>query len=357
QVAAVIGAEVPGPLLQAVLGWPEAAVQESLTHLQATELLYETRLVPTPVYTFKHVLTQAAAAQALLPRARQALHEQIAQVLEARFPETLETQSELLAYHYTEAGLPAHAVPYWQRAGQQALQRSANLEAVQHLTTGLGLLATLPDTPARAQQELDLRIALGPALMATKGYAAPEVEQIYARARELCRQAGDTPQLFPTLRGLCWLYLTRGGLSPARELGEQMLRLAQHVQDPAFLLEAYRALGAILFWHGEFVASRTHLEQGIALYNPQQHRSHAFVYAHDPGVGCLSYMSRVLWFQGYPNQALQRSAESLRLAQELAHPQSQAYALHFAAALHQHRGEWRAAQARAEALMALAREQ
>src|SRR5262249_43300659 len=158
--------------------------------------------------------------QSLLRSTRQQYHQCIAQVLVERFPETAETQPELLAHHYTEAGLAAHAIPYWQQAGQQALQRSANLEASQHLTKGLALLAMLPEAPARAQQELDLQIALGSALMATKGVTAPEVELTYARARALCAQVGDTPQLFPTLWGLCRFYLGRGALPTARELGE-----------------------------------------------------------------------------------------------------------------------------------------
>ena len=133
----------------------------------------------------------------------------------------------MLAHHYTEAGLTEQAIPYWQRAGQQALQRSANLEAVAHLTRGLTLLATLPDTPARAQQELDLQLALGPALMATRGRAAPEVEQTYARARVLCEQIGETPQRFLTLQGLWQFYVNLGALPTARELGQQLLQLAQ----------------------------------------------------------------------------------------------------------------------------------
>jgi hypothetical protein len=163
--------------------------------------------------------------------------------LEARFPELCETQPELLAHHYTEAGLMAQAVPYWQRAGQRAIERSANLEAVAHLTQGLELLATLPDTPERAQQELDLQTTLGPALMFTKGQAAPEVLQAYARARALCQQMGETPQLFQVLRGVWLFYLMRMELRTARELGEQLLTLAQQVGDPALLLEAHSTLG------------------------------------------------------------------------------------------------------------------
>jgi hypothetical protein len=139
------------------------------------------------------------------------------------------------------------------------------LEAFRHLTTGLALLARLPETPVRAQQELDLQIALGPALVATKGYAAPEVEQTYAQARTLCAQVGETPQLFHTLRGLCRFYLTRGALPTARELGEQLDRLAQRVAAPMHRLEAHGVLGGALCFLGEYAAARAHCEQGVAL--------------------------------------------------------------------------------------------
>ena len=180
-------------------------------------------------YLFKHALIQDTAYQSLLKSSRQQLHQQIAQVLEERFPETKDTQPELLAHHYTEAGLIAQAIPYWQQAGQRASQRSAYVEAVSHLTAGLELLKTLPDTPERAQQELTLQIALGAPLMATKGYAAPEVESAYARARELCQQWGDSSTL-PCAAGTVGVLLMRGELQTARELGEQLLELAQQPQ-------------------------------------------------------------------------------------------------------------------------------
>ena len=162
---------------------------------------------------------QDAAYQSILRRTRQHYHQQVAEIMETRFADLVQTEPELVAHHYTEAGAADQAIPYWQRAGQQALQRSANLEAVQHLTTALELLAPLPETPARAQQELDLQIALGPAWMATKGIAAPEVEQTYARARALCEQIGDTPQLFPTLRGLWRFYLGPGSVADSAGAG------------------------------------------------------------------------------------------------------------------------------------------
>jgi predicted ATPase len=269
-----------------------------------------------------------------------------------------ETQPELVAHHYTEAGLPAPAIPYWQRAGQQCLQRSAHTEAVQHLTKGLELLATLPETPARVQQELDLRMALRPALVATKGFAAPVVGHTYARARALCQQVGDTPQFFPALWGLWVFYNVRGELRTAQELGEHLLSLAQCAEDPALLLQAHHALETTLFWSGEFPAALEHMEQGLARYSPQEHRSHAFLYGgHDPGVCCLAHGAQALWYCGYPAQALQRSHEALRLAQDLSHPSSLAHALGFVAKLHTHRRERGAVREQAEALMGLATEQ
>ena len=187
QLGAVLGREFAYELIQAVALMDEATVQRGLAQLVDAELLYQRGRPPQARYLFKHALIQEAAYRSLLKSTRQQYHQRSAQVLAAQFPEIVETQPELLAHHYTEAGLTEQAIPYWQQAGQQALQRSANPEAVQHLTRGLELLATLPETPTRAQQELDLQIALGPALIATKGLAAPEVEQTYARARALCR--------------------------------------------------------------------------------------------------------------------------------------------------------------------------
>jgi predicted ATPase len=300
-------------------------------------------------------LIQDAAYQSLLKSTRQRYHRQIAQVLEAQFPDTAAAQPELLAQHYTEAGLQEEAIPYWHKAGQRAIQRTANLEAIAHLTRGLELLALLPDTPQWVQQELGFQTTLGPALMATKGYAAPEVAKTFARARELCQQLGETPQTFVVLRGLWGFYTVRGALQTARELGEQLLRLAQTVQDPALLLEAHYGLGATFFYLGEFTLAREHSEQGMVYYDPQKRRSHSAL--QDPGVACLSYTAWALWYLGYPEQALNRSSEALTLARELAHPISGAWAMDFAAMLHQHRREGQAAQERAEAAITICTEQ
>jgi predicted ATPase/DNA-binding winged helix-turn-helix (wHTH) protein/class 3 adenylate cyclase len=356
QMAAVIGKDVPLALLHAMAELPEAELQRGLLHLQTTEFLHETGFVPERVYTFKHVLTRDVAYQSLLASTRQHLHQRIAQVLVERLPNMAESQPELLAHHYTEAGLPASAVAYWQRAGQRAIERSALVEAVAHLTRGLELLPLLPDTPERARQELVLQTTLGPALMATRGYAAPEVVQAYTRARQLGQQVGDNAQLLAALVGLQRYYLVRGELQTARELGEQCLSLAQGVQDPGLLLEAHAALGIVLFWIGEFAPSRLHLEQAMALYDPQQHCAAAF-YGQAPGVGYRRYVAWLLWLLGYPDQALENTRAALSLAQELVHPLSLAMALCCAAVFHQLRREVGAAQERAEAAIALCTEQ
>jgi predicted ATPase len=243
QLGATLGREFAYELLQAVSPWDEGTLRRGLQQLVATEFLYQRGLPPQATYLFKHALIQDAAYQSLLRSTRQQYHQRIAQVLEAQFPETVTTQPELLAYHYTEAGLTEQAIPYWQRAGQRAVERSAHVEAISHLTKGLELLKTLPDTPERTRQELDLQITLGPALMVIKGPAAPEAERVYNRARALCQHVGETPQLYPTLWGLWLFYIERGEVQTARELGEQLLTLAQRAQDPALLVEAYHALG------------------------------------------------------------------------------------------------------------------
>jgi predicted ATPase len=219
------------------------------------------------------------------------------------------------------------------------------------------LLKTLPDTPNRTLQELDLQITLGAPLMATKGYGAAEVEKTYARARELCQQVGETPQIFPALLGLCGFYLVRAELQTAQELGQQILRLARSLQDRMSLLLAHFSLGPPLFWLGEFQSARTHLEAGSALYDSLKDRFLAWQAGLDPGVVCLSYAALTLWFQGYPDQALKRSHEALTLARQLSHPHSVAEALCFIAWLHQFRREGQTAQEWAEAVIALSTEQ
>ena len=247
----------------------------------------------------------------------------------------METQPELVAHHYTAAACPDPAIGYWQRAGQHAAQRSAHQEAVQHLTTGLELLATRPDTSERTEQELALHMALGPVLMATRGVAAAEVEQTHSRAWALCQQLGETPQQFVALHGLWRVYQNGGRLAMAREVAEQLLSLAQRQHDAARLMVAHAALGITLFFMGELTSARLHPEQGIALSDPEAQRTLALRYGQAPGVQCLSYAAYTLWCLGSPEQGLARSQEACTMARELEHPLSLATALFFAARLWQ----------------------
>jgi predicted ATPase len=302
-------------------------------------------------------LIQDAAYQSMLKSTRQQVHQHIAQVLETRFPTLMATQPELVAQHYTAAGCTEPAVCYWQRAGQQASDRSANLEAISHCTTGIELLQTLPEAPAHTQQALTLYITLGAALQMTKGLAAPEVEHAYTQARALCQQVGETPELAPVLYGLWRFYLTRSQLHPARELGDTLLRLAQRAQDPALAVLAHNALGTTWCLLGALPAARPHVEEAIAHYMPDQRRAPMFRIGQDPGVSGRTYAALVLWLLGYPDQALAHIHDALTLAHALSHPFSLAFARRWAAYVSQFRRDVPGVHEQAEAAVALSAEQ
>jgi predicted ATPase len=358
QQLAVIGREFPLSLVKHVIAHPEDELYRLLASLQHKEFLYEQPAFPEVEYLFKHALTQEVAYNSVLIEQRKALHERTAQAMESLYSTKLEDHYSELAHHYSRSGNTQKAVEYLQLAGQQAVQRSANVEAISHLTHALALLETLSDTPERTQQELSLQMTLGPVLMATKGYAASEVGTAYTRARELCQQIGKIPQLFPVLFGLWVFHTVRAEHEKARELAGLLLSLAQSAQDSALLLEAHHALGQTFFFLGELAPARIHLEQGITLYDLHQHHSLAFLYgAGDPGVFCQGFVAFALWLLGYPDQALKKSHEALVLAQELSHPHSLASTLTHGAMLHYLRREVQATQERVEVLITLSHEQ
>jgi tetratricopeptide (TPR) repeat protein len=326
QLGATLGREFAYALLQAVWPWDEGTLQQGLHQLVEAEFLYQQGLPPQATYRFKHALIQDAASQSLLKSTRQQYHQRIAQVLEAHFPEVAATQPEWLAHHCTEAGLTAQAIAYWQRAGEHAHERSAPLEAISHCTTGIALLQTLPETPARTQQAVTLHLTLGAALQMAKGLAAPEVEQAYTQAYAWCQQVGETPALVPVLLGLWRFYMVRSQFQMARELGETLLRLAQRAGDPALTVLAHYARGWTWCCLGALPAARQHLEEGGARYTPDQRRAPVFRMGHDPGVACRAFAAMTLCVLGYPAQALARLHEALALAHELSHPYSLAHA-------------------------------
>jgi class 3 adenylate cyclase/predicted ATPase len=357
QQAAVIGRQFSYPLLQSVSGLNEVTLQQELTRLLEAGLIYQHGVLPEATYIFKHALIQDIAYASLLRSRRQQYHAHIAEVLETQFPDTIATQPELLAQHCTEAGLIEKAIDYWQQAGEYAVKRSANAEAVSHLQTGQALLQRLPATPQRAHQELMLCLNLAIALVALQGQSAAEVERVFRRARDLCQQVGETPQLLPVLWGLFRLYFARSAFGIAHEFAEQILHLATSGQEPALLLEAQRGLGVTLFCLGDLSSARDRLQQSIALYDPQLHQSHAVLYGQDPSVVCRSYLSFTLWLLGYPDQALTLIYEALRYARALSHPHTLAFALIATAYLHQLRREPQPARAHAEAAISLSSDQ
>ena len=358
QQLAVIGREFPLGLVRQVIPLSEDELYRLLSALQRKEFLYEQPVFPEVEYIFKHALTQEVAYNSVLIERRKVLHEQSGHAIEQLYHERLDEHYDDLAHHYSRSGNTEKAIEYLHLAGQQAVQRSAYAEAVQHLTTALELLTTLPDTRERARQELMLHVTLGLPLLATRSVASPEVLATFTRAWKLCEQLGETRQFFSVLFGLLIFHLVRGEFLTARELGEQLLGLAQREQDPALLVEAYRAVGRTLFFLGEFGAAQAHLEQSLTLYDAQRHHSHVFFNGiEEPGIFGFSYVALVLWHLGYPDQALQKSEAALTLAQELSHPFSLCTARIFAATSHQLRRERALTQEWAEAGITLAREQ
>ena len=326
QLAAVLGRAFGRELLAAISPLGEAALDAALDKLVAAELVYRRGLAPNLTYEFKHALVQDAAYQSLLKSTRQQYHGRIARALEEEFPETAEIQPELLAHHYTEAGLASQAIPYWQRAGRRAVERSANLEAIAHLTKGLELLETLPGTPERAEQECVLQIALITPIIATKGYGAPELERAFTRALEFSERIGDIEQIFPMLYGRWVFHLVTGQIADSREFAEELLGLAEGQHSEIGRMVGHRVLGTTLAVTGRLAPARGHLEQAIAHYDPEPHRPLAFLYGQDIRVAALSILAMTLWFLGYPEQALERTSEAVDQARALSHPNSLFYA-------------------------------
>ncbi|MBI3796153.1 MAG: AAA family ATPase [Deltaproteobacteria bacterium] len=359
QQLAAIGREFPLSLVRQVVLQPEEELYRLLSSLQSKEFLYERPAFPEVEYLFKHALTQEVAYGTVLQERRKALHEQTAQAIEALYRSSLDDHYSELAHHYSRSGNTPKAVEYLHLAGQQAAQRSATAEAIHHLTAALELLKTLPAAPERTQRELMLQITLGGVLQDTKGFAALEAERVFARARELCQEVGETPHLFPVLFGLGQSCVARAELQTARQLGEQCLRLAQHIQDPTMLGAAYSLLGTALQNQGELALAQEYLERGIMLYGPQQQDPSWSQDSHprlNRIVPCLSIAAMNLWFLGYPAQAQRRIQEALTLSRALTDPFNLAYALNVAANLHHFRKEIQAAQEQAEALITLSSE-
>jgi predicted ATPase len=339
-----------------VAGRPEEQLQGALDQLVASELVFRRGAPPDATYSIKHALVQDAAYQSLLRSRRQQLHGRIAGVLEKRLLDAVDAQPEVLAHHCTEAGLAEKAVDYWHQAGRLASERAALAEAIGHFGKALELLGAFRDPSAGMQREIDLQIALGGALIAAKGYAAPETGRAYARAGELCRQVGDVGRLFPLLFGQWVFHMARAEHAAAQEIAAEALRAAERDGDAAGLVVGHRAVGIGSLWRGDLVDARAHLEQELALYDPERHRCLASVYAYDPRLAGLSGLAFTLFQLGYPEQAVARCREAVDDAARLSHPAGLAYVLHHACMLDQVRRDAAAVRQRAAALVALSAE-
>lgn len=361
--ASVQGPEFDSAVVARVMGREAADVEERLDVLERGHSLVRLvgeRAFPDGAlsvrYGFVHVLYQNALYAALQPTRKAAWSAAAAWALLGHHGEKSAGLAAELAMLFEAARDHERAADYYLWAAENAARIFAHSEAVALARRGLALLQALPDTHARARRELPLQVTLGVQLQVSQGYAAPEAERTYARARTLCEEIPEAASLFRVLWGLWMFYYVRPELEKARELAEQLVMLAERAQDPAQLLQARQALSTTSFSLGHPAATRTHMEQGIALYDLKRHSSHTDLYGQDPGVVYLAFGAVAVWLLGYPDQAVERSRQAVALGEELGQPSTLALALYFAAMLRQYRREGPAIQQSAEATSAIATE-
>ncbi|MGH8643903.1 MAG: adenylate/guanylate cyclase domain-containing protein [Gammaproteobacteria bacterium] len=329
QTGAAIGREFTYDLLRATVEATDSQLRNALDLFVASGLISQGGEIPAAKYLFKHALVQEAAYSTLLKKPRQLLHARIAKTLESGFAERVKMEPELLAYHYEQAALPGPAVDYWHRAARSAAERSANMEALNHFHKALQLLKDLPQGLERNTLELGLLIARGAPLLFVKGYASDEMEQNYSRAKHLSQDISDPVHQFRAIWGLWVFRLVKGQLVEARGLAESLLALANREQSSDLLVEAHRNLGTTYFWLGRFDEAKAHLLTAKALYDRNQHRSHALLYGQDPGITARIYLARTLWVLGEVEQAETLALEAIGMARELDHPFTLAFTLAF----------------------------
>jgi predicted ATPase len=304
QIGAAIGREFSYKLVSAVAQMPEADLEGALDRLVESGLAFRRGTNPDAMYMFKHALVQDAAYDSLLKARRQELHAMIARVLENQFPSARDTEPELLARHYTAAGLPDHAIGYWRKAGELTLQRMALHESIAHLEKGLELVASLPPSPDRDGQELDLRTLLGTAWMALKGWAAPEVSISVQPALGLAKSLGRHQALPPVYWGLWVNVMVQGRVADSIGLAEETLAAAAATGDPDILIVGHMEAMISNFWLGELLTARAHGDKILDLYREEDHRHIVMLINHDPKTITGLYAANWTWMLGYPDQAV-----------------------------------------------------
>jgi class 3 adenylate cyclase/predicted ATPase len=357
QSGAVIGREFSHDLLAAVSPLSEAGLGAALDQLLQSELIFRRGTPPEATYSFKHSLVQDAAYQSLLRAKRQQLHGRIAAVLEEQFPEVVDQQPEVLAHHCTEAGMVGEAVEYWQKAGARAAERFAYAEASNHFRKAVQLLGESPASAARDRQELRLWLALGPALMSSSSWSAPDVGEAYVRAREVAQRVGEPVRQFTATWGLCVHLWQSGKPEAAQDLVRDLITLAEAQADTDMLLQAHHAAWMTDGLLGAAASCLKHADQGIALYRAERHHSQTPHYGgHDAGVCAYYHKAGALWQLGYPEGALRSAQDAAALAKQLGHPLSLVYALFHVAAVHWLRRESESAAAYASDVIAACRQ-
>ena len=345
QIGATIGREFSYETLHAVADTPAEQIEAALDHLEVAGLIIRRGDPPDALYSFKHVMIQNAAHASLLHSERRKLHSRIARVLARMYPEKTEREPELLAHHLTESDHSEGAASFWLKAGRRAARSSANLEAIGHLRRGLTVVQANARMQGADEMELELRIALGNALIAAKGYAVQEVEQNYIRALELGLQLNDDEKVFAATRGLWVCHFIRADLARAHDLSVELLKFAKRArlnerirpeQQTGYLIEAHRAIAMTMLYRGRFVASQHHLHRCINLFSPDLHSDLMERHGIDSGVVSLSYLGYLLWFLGRPDAARQHSEKAIANAEKIRHPFTLAFALVFGAYLCQH---------------------
>jgi class 3 adenylate cyclase/predicted ATPase len=334
QLAAVLGREFGYDLLATVAGKDEPTLQAELAKLAQAEILYPKGRPPRCSYIFKHALLEDALYNTLLKEKRQQFHRRIAETLNAQFPQTAESHPELVGHHFTEAGRSEEAIGYWLKAGQRSRERSAACEAIGHLTKGLSLLHTLPESSERDARELAFLTSLAPAYITERGYAAPDVGRILFRARELCQRSGDLQQLFGIMLGLWEWHLVRGDLRLCVDLASDGMALAERLNDPGILMEALFMPGATQFYRAQFAGARNCCENAVTAYDDRERTRFWMTFTgHNAGVTHRCYLALALWHLGYPDQALSLDRETRTLARTIGHQFSLGHAVDFSAFL------------------------
>ena len=357
QIGAAIGRDFAFELLSAVADSKDSELASALAQLVGAGLVFQRGALPEASFVFKHTLVQDVAYGTLLRDRRRELHARIATAIEERFPEAAEATPELIAHHFTEAGLADRAVRRWLTAGQRAAGRSADWEAVRHLRRGLEALATLPPTPERDRLELDFQLALGPPLVSISGFTDAEADAAFERAAQLCEGQGDTARLVMPLFGLFQHRLVGGRCLAARAIAERLRALADRGGDPVHRLVSHRALGTVATATGSLAEARAELEAVAAIYDARRDQALVARYSTDPGASGLAFLALVLWVSGFPEQARRASRDAIRAARELEHVNTTCHVRLFAGAhLAELLRDPTAAEAEADAVIALAAE-